>query len=189
MKLKNIMIVCAIAFVCATVSIIFLLKAADGPSLGGDFKLNHKDKTWIFSENTHPLSLLYVGYAKCPDVCPFSLNAAAEAFKELSADDLKKIQLIFISVDYTHDTAEAVDKYAKAFHPQFTGLTGTESEINKAISLFGASYMYETTDSYLGYTISHTDRIFFLNKKGIVIDSLSHPRNPKEITQIIKEHL
>ena len=189
MKLKTLLIICSIALVCAALSIFFLLKRAEGPSLGGDFKLNYQNKDWTFSDHAKPLNILYVGYAKCPDVCPFSLNATAEAFKQLRDKEKQKVQVIFISVDYTHDTAGSVATYASTFDPSFVGLTGTESAINQTIAQFGASYMYEKTDSYLGYTISHSDRLFFLNKKGIVIDSLSHPRNPKEIIEKIKEHL
>lgn len=43
--------------------------------------------------------------------------------------------------------------------------------------------------SYLGYSIAHTDRLFFLNKKGYVIDSISNPRSADEILLKIKEHL
>lgn len=160
------------------------------PTMGGDFKLNHNGQAWQFSENAKKLNLLYVGYAKCPDVCPMALSYSAQAFKQLTDKERENVQLIFISVDTENDTAESVSVYAHQFNPEFIGLTGTTAEIDAAIKPFGASYIVEKDPkSYLGYSISHTDRVFVLNKKGIVVDSIQSPRSADEITTKIKENL
>lgn len=164
--------------------------STQGPSLGGDFSLVHEDQPWKFSENAKDLNLLYVGYAKCPDVCPMALSYTAQAFQSLTPDERKNVQMIFISVDATHDTAESVSTYAKQFFPSFVGLTGTQESIDQAVKFFGASYMVEeNAKSYLGYSIAHTDRLYVLNKKGRVIDTIPSPRSPDEIVQKIKENL
>lgn len=161
-----------------------------GPRMGGDFSLTHEGARWTFSEHAKPLNLLYVGYAKCPDVCPMALSFSAQAFKMLTPKEASRVQLIFISVDAKNDTAESVSIYAKQFNPEFVGLTGTQEAIDLAIKAFGATYMVEENPkSYLGYSIAHTDRIFILNKKGIVVDSISSPRSADEIAQKIKENL
>ncbi|UXR64411.1 SCO family protein [Bdellovibrio bacteriovorus] len=161
-----------------------------GPRMGGDFSLIHEGAAWTFSDHAKPLNLLYVGYAKCPDVCPMALSFSAQAIKQLDSKDADRVQLIFISVDAKNDTAESVSTYAKQFNPSFVGLTGTQESIDQAIKLFGASYMVEQDPkSYLGYSIAHTDRIFILNKKGIVVDSIPSPRSADEIVQKIKENL
>lgn len=160
------------------------------PELGGDFRLNHNGRIWIFSQNAKPLNLLYVGYAKCPDVCPMALSYAAQTLQELSPEEASQVQLIFISVDASHDTAESVATYARQFNPGFIGLTGSQPDIDKTIKLFGASYIVEENPkSYLGYSIAHTDRIFVLDRKGKVLDSISSPRSTDEIRIKIKEHL
>lgn len=160
------------------------------PTRGGDFTLNYVGKDWTFSQNAKKLNLVYVGYSKCPDVCPMSLSYAAQAFRKLSAEDLEKVQFIFISVDVEHDTPEDVALYAKQFFPQFVGLTGTRASIDQTITAIGASYMIEQdTKSYLGYSIAHSDRIFFLNKKGFVIDTLPGLRSDEPLIQKVKENL
>lgn len=160
------------------------------PSIGGDFTLNHRGKDWNLSQNAKKLNLVYVGYAKCPDVCPMSLSYASQAFRKLSAEDLKKVQFIFISVDVEHDSATAVADYAAAFFPQFVGLTGKKEDIDQAIFSIGASYMVEKdTKSYLGYSIAHSDRIFFLNKKGSVLDTLPGLRSDQDLLEKLKEFL
>jgi len=161
-----------------------------GPKVGGDFTLNHRGQAWRFSQNARALNLLYIGYVNCPDVCPMSLSQVGQAMTEITETERSKIQLVFISVDAAHDTPEAVADYAAQFSNGFIGLTGSASEIKKAIDLFQASFIVDQTPkTYLGYSISHTDRLFFLNKKGFVMDSISNPRSATEILTKIKEHL
>lgn len=160
------------------------------PQSGGNFTLNHEGQLWTLADHSKKLNLLYVGYAKCPDVCPMSLSYTATAFKKLSERELAKVQLVFISVDADNDTAENVSVYAKQFFKEFIGLTGTREQIDLAIKPFGASYVVEKDQkSYLGYSIAHTDRLFFLDKKGYVIDSIPNPRDADMILEKIKEHL
>lgn len=172
---------------CTAGIVIYLSRK---PKIGGEFRLEHREKHWLFSEHARPLNLIYFGYAKCPDVCPLSLSFTAQAFEALTEEQRKDVNLIFVSVDVAHDTPDSVADYASQFFPQFIGLTGTEVEIRKVVDLFGASYMVEEDPkSYLGYSIAHTDRLFFLNKKGHVIDLIANPRVSEEIVNKIKEHL
>lgn len=169
---------------------IFLWYVNREPKLGGDFTLNLNSQSWNFTTQAKPLNLLYIGYAKCPDVCPMSLTFAAQAFRQLSADDLKKVQFIFISVDHANDTAQNVFEYARQFYPDFIGLSGNKEQLDLAINTFKANYFVEKDPkSYLGYSIAHPDRIYFLDSKGIVIDTLSNPRSHDSILEMIKKNL
>ncbi len=160
------------------------------PTLGGNFTLIHEGNSWTFSDHAKKINLLYVGYAKCPDVCPMALSYSAFALQKLNAEENANIQFVFISVDASHDTAENVSTYAKQFNTKFIGLTGKQEDIDNTIKLFGASYVVEENPkSYLGYSIAHTDKVFILNKKGHVIDSVPSPRSAEEIIIKIKEHL
>lgn len=160
------------------------------PKLGGNFSALTKQGPWEFSTDAKELNLLYIGYVKCPDVCPMALSFSGEAFTKLSTEQLQKIRFIFLSVDAEHDTAASVSEYATQFNSSFIGLTGSKQQIDSIVKLFGASYMVESdAKSYLGYSIAHTDRIFFLNKKGSVIDSLPNPRSADTVVKKIKENL
>ncbi len=168
----------------------FLWYGSRAPHLEAHFSLNHRGENWSFDENAKKLNLVYVGYVKCPDVCPMSLSYAAQAFHKISKDQLKNTQLIFISVDTAHDTPASVADYAVQFYPSFVGLTGSQIKVDEAVRSMGASYMVEKDPkSYLGYSIAHSDRIFFLDKKGIVIDSLANPRSEESVTKKIKDLL
>lgn len=160
------------------------------PELGGSFSANFNSQTWNFNDDPKPLTLLYIGYAKCPDVCPMALSYSSQAFASLSEKEKAKVRLVFLSVDYEHDTPASVATYAQQFNPTFIGLTGSKEQIDSVVNLFKASYIVEKdAKSYLGYSISHTDRIYFLNKKGIVLDTLPNPRSADSIVEKIKENL
>lgn len=161
------------------------------PAYGGDFNLTYRAQPWKFSDQPKKINLLYFGYAKCPDVCPLTLSYVGSAFRKLTKEDLEKIRLIFVSVDQEHDKPDDVADYATNFFSEFIGLSGSsQKQIDEAIHLFPASYMVEKNPkSYLGYSISHTDRVFFLNKNGQVIDSVAGPRDFDSILTKIKEHL
>ncbi len=120
-----------------------------------------------------------------------SLSYAGGAFRMLKDKELKDTRFIFLSVDQAHDKPNEVADYATNFFPTFIGLSGSKEQIDKAIGLFPASYILEENPkSYLGYSISHTDRIFFLDSDGIVIDSISGSKESSEsIYKKIKEHL
>lgn len=193
MRLDSIKLFKIIISVVISVTVImagFIWWVSYEPSRGGNFKLNHQGRTWEFFEHSKKLNLIYVGYAKCPDVCPMSFSFSSQAFRQLNDQELLNVQMIFISVDHKYDTAEAVALYATQFFPSFIGLTGTEEQINYAVNLIGASYMFEENPkSYLGYSIAHSDRIFFLNKKGHVVDSIPNPRSSNLILEKIRSHL
>ncbi len=166
-------------------------KTANGPTSGGDFTLTYRGQGWTFSSQPKKLNLLYFGYTKCPDVCPMSLSYAGDAFRMLKSDELSDVRFLFLSVDQAHDKPNDVADYAANFFPTFIGLSGSKEQIDKTIGLFPASYVLEENPkSYLGYSISHTDRIFFLNSKGVVIDSISGSKEGSDsIYKKIKENI
>ncbi|PIR23304.1 MAG: hypothetical protein COV44_03545 [Deltaproteobacteria bacterium CG11_big_fil_rev_8_21_14_0_20_45_16] len=160
------------------------------PSMGGNFSLNHRGDSWVLSDHAKLLNLLYVGFVKCPDVCPLSLSVVGQAFRQLTPEELDRTQLLFLSVDYEHDTPESVANYASQFYKDFIGLTGSKIQIDNAVHLFGASYMIEPyPDTYLGYSIAHTDRLFFLNSNGVLVDTLPTPRTAEKILEKVRSHL
>lgn len=190
-SLKVFLLALVAAIFVAGLLLFGLLKMANTtPTLGGTFELKYRGTDWHFLDHSKRLNLLYIGYAKCPDVCPMSLSVAAQAFLKLSEEQLKQTQLLFLSVDYQNDKPDDVADYATQFFKEFVGLSGTKQQIDFVVNLFGASYLMEKNPkSYIGYSIAHTDKIFFLNEKGEIIKSIANPRSDEQIYQSIKELL
>lgn len=179
------------SFLVATLALLGLIwLATKSQSYGGDFELVHKSSAWKLSDHSRDLNILYLGYAKCPDVCPMTLSITSEAFSKLSKSELKKVHLLFLSVDRDNETPEEVAEYASQFFPSFLGLSGSRKQIDHVASIFFASYMIDKDPkSYLGYSIVHTDRLFFLDHKGMVIETIQNPRSSELILETIRKNL
>lgn len=179
------------AAILASVGLWLILTYANQtPKMKADFELSYRGELWLLNKNSKKLTLFYAGYAKCPDVCPLSLSFSSQAFKKLNKKELGQIQFVFLSVDQENDSPNNVADYAAQFFPSFVGLSGTKEQIDKAVKSVGASYMVEKNPkSYLGYSIAHSDRIFILDKKGIVVDSIPNPRSDELIYNKIRELL
>jgi protein SCO1/2 len=82
-------------------------------------------------------AVVYFGFTHCPDVCPTSMFAIAQA---LAAPDGYDVQPIMITVDPRRDTPARLRDYVgtEGFPPGLVGLTGAQAEIDAAVSAFHA---------------------------------------------------
>ena len=127
----------------------------------------------------------------CPDVCPTALSDVKKAFKNLSEDEINDTQVIFVSVDPSRDSLKGLDDYVKYFHKSFIGATSNEKYLKDLTSRYYAYFSYDKQkDSAVGYTVSHTARLYILNKKGKLVNTLSSNKiDIKAISDAIKDVL
>lgn len=98
-------------------------------SWGGDFELTtHTVRRASTTEYRGKLLVLYFGYTHCPDICAPTLTRLAEVMKQLGAD-AARVQVLFVTVDPQHDTAQQLAGFVPRFHPSFLGMTGSAAEI------------------------------------------------------------
>jgi protein SCO1 len=134
---------------------------------GGDFVLHSSQGEFSLKQLRGKVVLLYFGYTKCPDVCPTSLSIIAQALNELSKDELKSVQVVFVSVDPKRDTFKVLDEYASYFHPNIMGVTGSENEIAEAAKRYGAQYEeVELKGSSFGYAVNHSAITYLITPEG-----------------------
>jgi len=135
--------------------------------------------------------VLYFGYMNCPDICPTTLSDLNNAFSLLSKDELKNVQVVFISVDPNRDKLDKLNDYATYFNKNFIGATSNLDYIKNLTNRYMAYFKYEKQKgSAIGYTVAHTTRIYLLNKQGRLSDTLStHNIDIKQISNAIKKLL
>lgn len=112
-----------------TGTFLWLNGNAGGPTVGGPFTLESSSGHAVSDRDFRgKYMLVYFGYTYCPDVCPTTLNAVADALDRMGkrADDL---QPLFITVDPRRDTPAVMKQYTAAFSPRLLGLTGTDAQI------------------------------------------------------------
>jgi protein SCO1 len=134
---------------------------------GGDFVLHSSQGEFSLKQLRGKVVLLYFGYTKCPDVCPTSLSTLSQALNELSEDELKSVQAVFISVDPKRDSFQILDNYVSYFHPNLMGITGSESEIAVVAKQYGAQYEEVAIEgSSFGYAVDHSAVTYVITQTG-----------------------
>ncbi len=76
------------------------------------------------------VSVVFFGFASCPDVCPITLGNLSRALDRLNEDALS-FQGVFVSVDPQRDTPEVLDRYMSLFHPDLVAVTGPEEAVHE----------------------------------------------------------
>ena len=133
---------------------------------GGDFILRAAAGPLDTKTLRGKVLLVYFGYTHCPDVCPASLAAGAQALNTLSPEERSKVRLIMVSVDPERDTPERLKEYTAYFHPEMIGVTGSAEEIATVAKAFGAGYIRQPTRPDGSYAVDHTTRTYAVAPDG-----------------------
>ena len=153
--------------------------------IGGPISMINQDGVAVTEADfSDRYSLIFFGFAYCPDVCPFTLNKLKHAIDNLP-DDVEKPRTILISVDPERDTPEALKTYLsnEDFPAISAGLTGSEEQISEAAENFVAYYKRIDDDiSAAGYTMSHSSLIYMMDKDWKLKTFFTHEARPDDIT-------
>ena len=106
----------------------------------------------------HDWTLVFFGFVNCPDVCPITMAALAETYRDLGEPD--GMNVVMITVDPENDDADRVEAYVKGFHPDFDGFTGSAEQISAAASQFFVGYGGQDAQ------IVHTEAVALVDASG-----------------------
>lgn len=136
-------------------------------------------------------TLLYFGYADCPDICPRSLTQIAEIYQIFSKQDFKnKPRFIFASLNPSIDEGEKLRELLSRFNPEFIGITGNESEMNKlSQSCRVHSWTAPKPNANGKKVIDHSAAILLINPIGRLQAIFSPPLKPQDIAMDIQKLL
>jgi len=160
-------------------------------------KYKQDDISWTLNSNKGEVSLsdfkdkvvlIYFGFTHCPDICPTSLYLMSDAYKKLTKKEQSQVQLVFISVDPKRDTPKILYEYSKYFNKNIIGLTGNKDLLDNITQKYNAFYRFvPTPKSTLKYTVSHTTKIYIIDKVGKLQLSLDpHKQDVEYLIESIK---
>jgi len=124
--------------------------------------------------------LLYFGYTFCPDVCPSTLASVRQILGELG-DSSQEVVFAMITVDPDRDSPEVLEGYLSRFHPGYIGLWGDGEELENVKQAYGVFSEIDLESDPLNYLVSHTARIFLIDKEGILRTGYSFGASNEEI--------
>ena len=155
---------------------------------GGDFSLMGKDGRVSLSDFRGKVAAIYFGYTKCPDVCPTSLSFLSSAVAQLSPEEKKMFQSIFISVDPERDTPDILAEYVSFFDDDMIGLSAEPDDLDEVVAQYGADYVIVPyPNSALIYGVNHTSETYIAGKDGKLFAILPHGTESVKILEIIRK--
>ncbi len=160
-------------------------------AIGGPFTLvDTQGRTVTDADFRGKIMLVYFGYTYCPDVCPTSLTAMAEAL-DMLGEDAKEFAPIFITVDPERDGKEAMGEYATAFHPQLVGLTGSLDQVKAVAQAYRVYFakVQEEGDDPDDYLVDHSAYIYVMDRNGKYATHFPHGTDPGEMASRLLELL
>ncbi|WP_428086803.1 SCO family protein [Candidatus Thioglobus sp.] len=137
-------------------------------------------------------TMLYFGYASCPDVCPVDLAMLNQTLALMQQPE--KLQVLFISVDPKRDIGN-LSSFAKRFNKDFIGLSATPENLQKITEKLGIYHEVSTIQakanqdhskmdhSKMGgaYLVNHTASYLLLNSEAELIGLLTNPHRPEKM--------
>mmetsp|Transcript_51693 Transcript_51693/g.62280 ORF Transcript_51693/g.62280 Transcript_51693/m.62280 type:complete len:302 (-) Transcript_51693:244-1149(-) len=140
----------------------------------------------LVSEQTFAgkFTLLYFGFARCPDICPSEMQKVAQVMdtmKEKFPEVAANVQPIFVSIDPGRDSIDALRSYEKDFHPSYAFLTGTPQMVASMAKSYRVyvSRADETEDG--DYLVDHSIVLYFHDDKGEMVDVFTQSMKPTDI--------
>jgi protein SCO1/2 len=83
------------------------------------------------------VTLLYMGYTHCPDICPDTMAEIAVALRGVAPEVAEQVEVVFVTVDPARDDPARLREWIGVFDEGFTALTGAPEQIERIVEGFG----------------------------------------------------
>ncbi len=156
------------------------------------FHLKYSDnKDFNLSDLQNKFTIIYFGFAHCPDICPATLSKMKEAIDLLTVKDLEKIHFIFISIDPERDRLADLNTFITQFGGNIKAVSGEKEELDKLASSLKVYYAKAVENNTVGdeYYVDHSSFIYFLNPKAELISQFTPNASAQDIAKEIMEKI
>jgi protein SCO1/2 len=166
---------------------------AGKPAIGGEWSLVDLEGNLVTNKSFEgKWTLLYFGFARCPDICPSEMVKVGQVIDTLKAEHpelAKNIKPIFVSVDPARDSLKALKEYAKDFHPSYVFLTGSPDQVQQMAKKYRVyvSKADETEDG--DYLVDHSIVIYFHDDTGDLADCFTQSMRPSDVIEKVVERM
>ena len=158
-----------------------------GANYGHALSLPDADgRTRTLADFSGKIVVVFFGFTQCPDVCPSTLAALAQAKKNLGADG-DKVQGVFITIDPARDTPEVLKGYVTSFDPGFVALRGTPEQTAATAKDFKVYYAKVPGKTEGSYSMDHTAGSYVFDGKGRVRLFTRHGSGVDALTSDLKQ--
>lgn len=168
---KSIKVLLSVLFFVGVLIGVQKLFLKTGTQRGGDFELDGVSGKVKLSDFRGKNVLFYLGFTRCPDVCPTSLSVLSNVFEGLPDKVKSETQMIFISLDHKRDTPQVAQEYVEFYVPSAIGLAGSKESIDDIAKRYGAYYRFvDTPESSFKFSIDHTSKFYLIGREGKLLE-------------------
>ncbi len=132
-------------------------------------------------------TLMFFGYAQCPEICPKTLITITELWKQVPQD----LHFVFVSLDPESDTVQILRDFLGRFNSEFRGLTGEAAVIQKLAKACGI-YSWQdpkANDPSKPKMIDHSATLLLINPQGQLHAVFSPPYHSEIMAKDLKQIL
>jgi protein SCO1/2 len=136
-------------------------------------------------------TLLFFGFASCPEICPTSLATLAQAVRQLTdLPQSERPRILFVSVDPKRDTPPVLSDFAAHFGTEVLAATGDKAALDQITAAVGAYYRIgPQADPAAPYAVEHSGQVFILDSEASLIALISPPLSPTSIARDVRRLL
>jgi protein SCO1/2 len=136
-------------------------------------------KPFNFATDTKgQVTLVYMGYTHCPDICPTTMSDIGTTLKKLGSDVSSKVKVVFVTSDPARDTPDVLRKWLDSFDKDFIGLVPTDAQLLDFTNYYGLPPITKETLPNGDYAVDHFSLVFAYTQ-----DNVAHLGYPGGITR------
>lgn len=114
-----------------------------------------------------PLSLVFFGYTRCPDICPAVMSTISSALTRLDDETRERVQVVFVTTDPSRDDPQTLRRYLDRFGEGMVGVTGELEEIGELAESVGVFVADAEELASGGYDLgSHGAQVIGVDQDG-----------------------
>ena len=113
---------------------------------------------------------IYFGFTRCGDVCPTTLSRLARLRREAARD--QSFNIVFVTIDPTHDGPREVGQYAELFVAPIIGLTGSQAQIDQVKKQYGI-FAQPVPHAAMGKQMEHTATVLLFDRAGKFVATIA----------------
>ena len=151
-----------------------------------NFELIEGDAAFSNDDLVGAWDVLFLGFASCPDMCTMTMKKMAMANNNLSEEASSKVNFRMISVDPDRDTPEKMKKYAAAFNPNFTGITGDIEVIYKLATDLTLPFVPVVGSDNSNYDKDHNMNLAVIDPNGNYFGFFKSPHTPEKMAEVLE---
>ena len=157
-----------------------------GATFGRGFDLeDHNGVRRTLADFRGKVVVLFFGYTHCPDVCPTTMAALAQAMKDLGEEG-RRVQVLFVTVDPQRDTREILARYVPAFDPTFLALRGDAQQTERVTKEFKILVQQNAGSSPGSYSVDHSAGTYLFDPEGRLRVYVSYGQAPEVFVHDIR---